>query len=81
MCRNKRPQTLRHPLDEAIFATATVKFLVAFAIVIALLSLFAAIANAGRRRPTSAMGWLAGAAIVAAVVAAVLVGSVTATYA
>jgi hypothetical protein len=75
------PQILRHPLDQALFATAGIKFLVALAIVIALLSLFAAIAAAGRRRPTSAMGWLAGAAIVAAIVAAVLVGSITATYA
>jgi rare lipoprotein A (peptidoglycan hydrolase) len=75
------PQILRHPLDQALFATASVKFLVALAIVIALLSLCAAIAAAGRRRPTSAMGWLAGAAIVAAIVAAILVGSITATYA
>jgi rare lipoprotein A (peptidoglycan hydrolase) len=75
------PQILRHPLDQALFATASIKFLVALAIVIALLLLVAAIAAAGRRRPTSAMGWLAGAAIVAAIVAAVLVGSITATYA
>jgi hypothetical protein len=47
------PQILRHPLDQAMFGAAIIKFLVALAIVIALLSLVAAIAEAGRRRPTS----------------------------
>ncbi len=75
------PQILRHSLDQAVLGVAAIKILVAFAIVIALLSLFGAIAAAGRERSTSAAGWLAGAAIVAAIVAAVLVGSVTATYA
>ncbi|MCW2077838.1 UNVERIFIED_ORG: rare lipoprotein A (peptidoglycan hydrolase) [Bradyrhizobium japonicum] len=75
------PQILRHPLDQAMFGMVAIKLLVALAIVIALLSLFAAIAEARRQRSASAAGWLAGAAIVAAIVAAVLVGSVTATYA
>ncbi|WP_456622128.1 MULTISPECIES: hypothetical protein [unclassified Bradyrhizobium] len=75
------PQILRHPLDQALFGTAAIKLLVALAIVIALLSLFAAIAEARRQRSISAAGWLAGAAVVAAIVAAVLVGSVTAAYA
>lgn len=75
------PQVLRHPLDEALFGVASIKLLVAFAIVIAMLSLFAAIAELRRQRSSSAAGWLAGAALVAAIVAAILVGSVTATYA
>lgn len=75
------PQILRHGLDQAVFGVASIKLLVAFAIVIALLSLFAAIAELRRQRSSSAAGWLAGAALVAAIVAAVLVGSVTATYA
>lgn len=74
------PQILRHPLDEAVFAAANIKLLVALAIVIALLALCGAIAEVWRR-PTAAVAWLAGAAIVAAIVAAVLVGSVTASHA
>ncbi|WP_186355489.1 hypothetical protein [Bradyrhizobium cosmicum] len=74
------PQILRHALDQVAFSAASIKVLVALAIGIALIALFGAIAEA-RRRPTSAAAWLAGAAIVAAIVAAVLVGSVTATYA
>ncbi|MGW1422657.1 septal ring lytic transglycosylase RlpA family protein [Bradyrhizobium manausense] len=73
------PQILRHPLDEALFGVAAIKILVALAIVIALLSIVAAI-RAAAERPSSAAGWLAGAALVAAVIAAVLVGTVTATY-
>jgi hypothetical protein len=71
------PQILRHPLDEAIFASASIKFLVALAIVIMLLSLVAAIVEV-RQRPNSALGWFACAAIVAAIVAAALVWHVTA---
>lgn len=44
------PQILRHTLDQATFSMASIKLLVAFAIVIAMLSLFAAIAEARRRR-------------------------------
>jgi rare lipoprotein A (peptidoglycan hydrolase) len=73
------PQILRHPLDEAIFATASVKLMVALAIILALLSLCAAIVET-HKRPSAALGWLGGAAIVAAIVAVVLVGSITATY-
>ncbi|MGM4955709.1 hypothetical protein ACT4MK_10165 [Bradyrhizobium barranii] len=75
------PQILRHGLDQAVFGVASIKLLVSLAIVIALLSLFAAIAEVRRQRSTSAAGWLAGVALVAAIVAAILVGSVTPTYA
>ncbi|MGY4288909.1 rare lipoprotein A (peptidoglycan hydrolase) [Bradyrhizobium sp. LM2.7] len=54
--------------------------LLAAGIVVALLSICAAIAEL-RRAPSAAAGWLAGAALVAAIIAAVLVGSVTAARA
>ncbi|MHC2578248.1 hypothetical protein ACVI1J_009663 [Bradyrhizobium diazoefficiens] len=74
------PQILRHGLDQAVFGVASIKLLVALAIVIALLSLWGAIVEA-RRRPSTAVGWLAGAAIVAAIVASVLVWHTTAVIA
>src|SRR5947209_6744404 len=54
--------------------------ILAASVVVALLSICAAIAEL-RRAPSAAAGWLAGAALVAAIIAAVLVGSVTAARA
>ena len=59
--------------EQQAFGQGLLKILVATAIVLAVLTPVMAIIEA-RRRPSSAAGWLAGAAIVAAIVAAVLVG-------
>lgn len=61
------------------FETGLQKVLVAFAIALAVLSLVGALLEL-RRAPWAAAGWLGGAALVAAIVGAVLVGSVTAGF-
>lgn len=66
--------------EQHAFSVGLLKILIAAAIVIALLALLAAIGEV-RRRPSTAAGWLAGAAIVAAIVAGVLVWHATATIA
>jgi len=62
------------------FSVGLLKILVAGAIVLALLCLVATIREV-RDHPSSAAGWLGGAAIVAAIVAGVLVWHTTAALA
>ncbi|WP_439369415.1 hypothetical protein [Bradyrhizobium sp. DASA03120] len=65
----------QHPVGgfriEARFGSANAKFLIAFAIVIVLLPLVAALLEV-RRRPATAVGWFVSATIVAVIFAAAL---------
>lgn len=66
--------------EQHAFSVGLLKILIAAAFVIALLALLAAILEA-RRAPSTAAGWLAGAALVAVIVAGVLVWHTTAVLA